>query len=122
MLKPLLLNVLPGDAVSEAELIALILSFPQAEQSSHFGHTDFRARGKIFASHPEPERLVLKLSVEQQELLVETAGEAFAKLPNKWGGKGWTSAAIPALDDATARSALQMAWINVAPKSLARSQ
>jgi hypothetical protein len=107
--------------VTETELIALILSFPEAEQSSHFGNTDFRVRGKIFASYPDPERLVLKLSVEQQQMLCEGAGETFAKLPNKWGDKGWTNGRIVALDEATARSALQMAWANVAPKSLVKS-
>jgi hypothetical protein len=104
--------------VSQAELFALILSFPEAEQSSHFGTTDFRVRGKIFASHPEPERLVLKLTIEQQEMLTETAAKVFAKLPHKWGDKGWTSASIPDLDEPTARSVLRMAWGNVAPKSL----
>ena len=104
--------------MSEAELFALILTFPEAEQSSHFGTTDFRVRGKIFASHPEPERLVLKLTVEQRDMLTETASKVFARLPNKWGDKGWTNARIAVLDLATARSALQMAWANVAPKHL----
>lgn len=102
----------------ETELIALILSFPESEQSSHFGNTDFRVRGKFFASHPEPDRLVLKLGVDQQQMLTESEGAVFAKLPNKWGDKGWTNVRIVALDEPTARSALQMAWANVAPKSL----
>jgi hypothetical protein len=105
--------------VTETELIALILSLPEAEQSSHFGNMDFRVRGKIFASHPEPDRLVLKLSVEQQQMLTESEDQVFSRLPNKWGDKGWTNARIAALDQATARSALQMAWANVAPKTLA---
>ena len=112
-------QLLGGHTVIETELIALILSFPEAEQSSHFGTTDFRIRGKIFASRPEPDRLVLKLSAEQQQVLTESEGGVFAKLPNKWGDKGWTSARIAALDSPTARSALQMAWTNVAPKRLA---
>ena len=34
--------------------------------------------------------------------------------------KRWTSADVAELDEATARSALRMAWANVAPKSLAK--
>ena len=106
--------------MKEIELVALILSFPEAEQSSHFGNNDFRVRGRIFASYPEPERLVLKLSVEQQAMLIESESGIFGRLPNKWGDKGWTKARIGMLDEATARSALQMAWANVAPKRLSK--
>jgi hypothetical protein len=111
-----------GGAVTEAELHALILSFPEAEQSSHMGTTDFRVRGKIFATRPEAGRLVLKLSGEQQQMLCEAEGAVFAGLPNKWGDKGWTSASIAALDMATASSVLRMAWANVAPKRLTRER
>ena len=104
--------------MKEAELLALVLALPEATQSSHFGNMDFRVRNKIFASHPKPETLVLKLTPEQQEMLVETESTIFAPLPNKWGEKGWTNASIAALDKATARSALTMAWGNVAPKVL----
>ena len=104
--------------MKEADLLALVLSLPEATQSAHFGTTDFRVRNKIFASRPRPESLVLKLTPEQQEMLVGTEPKVFAPLANKWGEKGWTSASIAALDKATARSALNMAWSNVAPKSL----
>ena len=109
-----------GIAVTEAELHAMILSFPGAEQSSHLGTTDFRVRGKIFATRPEAGRLVLKLSAEQQQMLCETEGSVFSRLPSKWGDKGWTSASIAALDEATVGSVLRMAWANTAPKSLTR--
>ena len=108
--------------MTEAELHALILSFPEAEQSSHMGTTDFRVRGKIFATRPEAGRLVLKLSGEQQQMLCEAEGAVFARLPNKWGDKGWTGASVAALDMATAGSVLRMAWTNVAPKRLTRER
>jgi hypothetical protein len=99
-------------------LLALVRAMPGCEQASHFGTMDFRVRTKIFAAHPLPDVLTLKLSRKQQEMLVAAEPAVFAALPNKWGDKGWTTAAIPALDDSTARSALAMAWGNVAPKSL----
>lgn len=104
--------------MTEEAIIALALSLPEATQSSHFGTMDFRVRNKIFASHPKPEALNLNLTREQQQMLVEAEPGIFAPLPNKWGEKGWTSAAIAALDKATALSALRMAWSNVAPKTL----
>jgi hypothetical protein len=104
--------------MTEADLFALVLALPEATQSSHFGNVDFRIRNKIFASHPQPETLVLKLTGEQQQMLAEAEPTIFAPLPNKWGEKGWTSASIAGLDETTARSALTMAWGNVAPKVL----
>ena len=104
--------------MKEADLVALALALPEAAQSAHFGTTDFRVRNKIFASHPKPESFVLKLTPEQQQMLVEAEPAIFAPLPNKWGQKGWTAASIGALDAPTARSALRMAWGNVAPKAL----
>ena len=105
--------------MTETELDALILSLPDTVQSSHFGTTDFRVRGKIFATRPKPATLVLNLTPEQQEMLCASEGAIFARLPNKWGDKGWTSARIEALDEATAHSALRMAWAKVAPAKLA---
>lgn len=104
--------------MTETELIALILALPKVEQSSHFGNTDFRVHGQIFVSRPESGRLVLKLSVDQQQMLTDSESEVFARLPNKWGDRGWTGVQIAALDETTARSALRMAWANVSPKKL----
>jgi hypothetical protein len=107
--------------MTEAALLALIRAMPECAQSSHFGTMDFRVRNKIFATHRKAEELVLNLTREQQELLVEAEPGVFAALPNKWGEKGWTTATIKSLDRATAASALAMAWGNVAPKSLRES-
>lgn len=106
--------------MTETELIALVLALPEAEQSSHFRNMDFRVRGKSFVSRPEPGRAVLKLTPDQQQMLTDSEGAVFAKLANKWGDKGWTSANIAARDEATARSALRMAWANAAPRALAK--
>ncbi len=104
--------------MKEAELLALIRSMPECEQSSHFGTVDFRVRNKIFCTHPRPDELNLKLTREQQQMLVEAEPAMFRPIPNKWGLKGWTTATVGELDEASARSALTMAWNNVVPKSL----
>lgn len=104
--------------MTEDAVLALVRALPECEQSAHFGNMDFRVRNKIFATHPKPETLNLNLTREQQEMLVDAEPRMFTPLSNKWGEKGWTAATIKALDKATARSALAMAWGNVAPKSL----
>lgn len=104
--------------MKEADLLALVRTMPECEESAHFGTQDFRIRNKIFCSHPKPETLNLNLKPEQQQMLVEAEPEMFRPIPNKWGEKGWTIATIARLDRKTARSALTMAWGNVAPKSL----
>ena len=104
--------------MTDADMIALILAQPEAEASSHFDTPDFRVRKKIFATHRGPGLFVLKLTREQQEMLVDAEPATFRPLANKWGQQGWTEAHVATLDAAGARSALKMAWSNVAPKSL----
>jgi hypothetical protein len=102
------------------DLTPLIFELPETEQSQHMGRTDFRVRGKIFASLPRPGPLVLKLTADQQQMLTESEPQIFQTLPNAWGAKGWTAVEIERLDVATARSGLTMAWGNVAPKALSK--
>lgn len=102
-------------------LSSVILSLPETMQSSHFETKDFRVGDKIFASLPGPDRLVLKLTREQQEMVVESDGAIFSALPNKWGDKGWTNARVSALDTGSALSVLWMAWENVASTTLKRA-
>jgi hypothetical protein len=106
------------EVLQNQELSSVILSLPETVQSSHFETTDFRVANKIFASLPEPDRLVLKLTREQQEMVVDSDGAIFSPLANKWGEKGWTNARVDALDAASALSVLWMAWENVASKTL----
>lgn len=104
--------------MTPSALTRLILALPECQQASHFGTTDFRARGKIFATRPTFAALNLNLTREQQEMLVATEPAIFAALSNTWGEKCGTSARIENLDAATARSVLRVAWRNVATKSL----
>jgi hypothetical protein len=106
--------------MTDDEMIAIILAQPEAEASSHFETPDFRVRKKIFATHRGPGLFVLKLTREQQEMVIDADAAVFRPLPNKWGQQGWTEAHIATLNDAGARSALRMAWSNVTPKSLQR--
>ncbi|ESQ92168.1 hypothetical protein ABAC460_04580 [Asticcacaulis sp. AC460] len=96
----------------------LALSFPEAEAASHFDSADARVRNKIFASRIDQDIAVLKLTPEQQQMLCEAEPEIFEPVKNAWGAKGWTQFHSTRADNATATSALWMAWRNTAPKSL----
>jgi hypothetical protein len=97
----------------------IALALPEATESAHMNHPDFRVRGKIFATlWPKERRGVVKLTPEQQELVTETKPEVFAPVPGGWGRRGATMVHLELADEATVGNALLMAWRNIAPKSL----
>jgi hypothetical protein len=104
--------------VSSAQYRKLALTLPEAEESSHFGKADFRVRGKIFAGFNDKGRAYVKLTVEQQHMLVAAEPRVIAPIPGGWGKKGWTLINQDLADDTLLKSVLLMAWKNVAPKSL----
>ena len=96
----------------------LALGFPEAQEKSHFGKADFRVKNKIFATLLDAETGVVKLAPEQQEMIVAAEPTIFSALKGGWGNQGWTRVGLRSCDEATVKSALTMAWRNVAPKSL----
>jgi hypothetical protein len=98
----------------------IALSLPDATQGEHLETTDFRVRNRIFATFgPRDPRLgVVKLTPDQQDVLCSTEPTIFAPIPGGWGRKGWTHVTVEAADEVTLKSALTMAWGNVAPKRL----
>ena len=55
-------------------------------------------------------------------MLVETEPEIFRPVPGGWGAQGCTNVRLAAADAATLKSALTMAWKNVAPKSQVKAR
>lgn len=97
------------------EFRAIALSFPEAVESSHFESADFRLHGKIFATLRQADgRAVLKLSPDQQALLMETSPGLFEPVKGSWGLKGWTRVVLDEADEATVRHAMEFAWRSVA--------
>ena len=97
------------------------LALPEASEGTHMGHPDFRVRTKIFASLGVPDAAwgMVKLTPEQPEMLMAAEPNAFKPAAGAWGRRGATHVRLAAVDAATLRSALTMAWRNVAPKRLA---
>lgn len=105
------------------EFRALALSFPQAAEGSHFDTADFRVGKKIFATLRESDgRAVLKLSLDEQQLLMETGRGIFVPIKGSWGMKGWTQIMLEQADAETVRHAMALAWKSVASEKLVKAQ
>jgi hypothetical protein len=100
----------------------MALSLPEAIESAHMGHPDFRVRGKIFATLGCPDEGwgMAKLTPEQQRRLVRDEPEVFAPVAGGWGRRGSTNVYLAAATNDNLRPALVAAWRNVAPKRLAQ--
>ncbi len=107
--------------MTAADFRRLALALPEATESAHMGHPDFRVRNKIFATLDASETLgMVKLNPEQQHEFVKAHPEIFVPVKGGWGRKGATYVRLAAAEEETLVKALGIAWRNTAPKSLAR--
>ncbi len=98
----------------------LALAQEGAMQGAHGGHSDFRApNAKVFASlgFAGNESGMVKLTPEQQDMVVAAEPAVFSAVNGVWGQRGYTRIHLPAADAATMKSALAMAWRNVMAKT-----
>jgi hypothetical protein len=62
------------------------LGMTAAIESSHMGHPDFRANGRIFATlHPDFQWGMVKLTPDQQDEFARQHPAAFVPEPGAWG-------------------------------------
>ena len=103
------------------EFRRLALTLPEAIESAHMGHPDFRVGGRIFATlgSPDASHGMVKLSREQQEMFLRVSPDAFAPAKGSWGRSGSTIVVLKRAKSAMLRDAMVAAWRNVAPKRLA---
>ena len=107
------MNVLPDD------VRALALMLPEAIPGAHKGNPDFRIGGRVFATlWTEEERVVLRLSPEDQARLLEAEPDLFSAIDGAWGRRGWTNLALDACAEELLREALLAAWRATAPAAL----
>jgi len=101
---------------------SLALHLPEATESAHMNHPDFRVRGKIFATlGPDEAWGMVMLTPEQQERFVLAEPKVFQPIPGGWGRRGCTRVELGAAKTPGLRLALLAAWRNKAPKRLAAS-
>jgi len=106
------------------EFRALALNFPEAVESAHMYHPDFRVGGKIFATlgYPDEHFAMVKLSAEEQEEFVQTNPGVFKRVKGAWGRQGATNINLPAATTDIVREALGAAWRKTAPKRLLKNR
>jgi hypothetical protein len=98
----------------------IALSMPQASESAHMDHPDFRVGGKIFATlgYPDSDHGMVILPPEDQARLVKTYPKIFTPAKGAWGKSGSTSVRLAAVSESTLQRALEIAWRKRAPKRL----
>jgi hypothetical protein len=101
----------------------LALSFPEAIESAHMHHPDFRVRGKIFATlgYPDKDWAVVKLTPDEQKRFVQSDPKVFQPVKGAWGRRGNANVYLPGAKIDIVREALTAAWRNTAPKRLAKT-
>jgi hypothetical protein len=110
--------------MSENRFRKVALGLPETIEGAHQGHADFRVGKRILATlgYPDESWGMVKLTPEQQSMLVEAEPEIFRPVPGGWGKHGATNVRLAKADVKTLQSALGMAWHNIAPKSLIASK
>ena len=96
----------------------LALQLPQAVESAHMGHPDFRLNNNIFATLSAQEKGygVLKLTPEQQQTFHDEMPDIFETVHGGWGLTGMTFVHLDAVAQDTLLGALRTAHRNVTTK------
>jgi hypothetical protein len=115
-----------------ADLRRIALALPEAHEDAHRRRPAFRVRARIFAmlgvtgdtalftSLGWDSVAVVKLDREDQ--LNMAAEHPRAVQPTEtYGHHGWTYIRLDAIDEATLKLVLRLAWIHVAPKRLSKT-
>jgi hypothetical protein len=110
--------------MTPTEFRELALSFPDAVESAHMHHPDFRVGGKIFATlgYPDKDSAMVKLSPDEQKEFVRTSPGVFQPAKGAWGRQGSTIVYLPAATIDIVRGALTAAWRNTASKRLSKNR
>ena len=106
--------------MTAADFRRTALKLPEAEESAHMSHPDFRVGGKIFATlgYPDEDHGMVILPPEEQARLVRSYPKVFAPAKGAWGKRGSTSVRLEAVDKTTLNRVMEIAWRKRAPKDL----
>jgi hypothetical protein len=100
---------------SESSFRRIALGLDGSIEGAHMGHPDFRANGRIFATlHHDRLSGMVKLTPDQQRLLVRDHPESFNPEAGAWGRDGCTAIQLATVDEDTLGEALTLAWQNSA--------
>jgi hypothetical protein len=106
--------------MTREELISFALGLPEAVESAHHGTRDFRVRARIFLTMPEQDYCVVRLTPEQQHMVLAMSPNETMAVPGGWGQRGSTRLYFGLADDALVQDLVRRSWQNAAPKTLQR--
>jgi hypothetical protein len=107
--------------MTAAQFRNLALDLPEAVESAHMDHPDFRIGGKIFATLGPGEAWgMVKLTPQEQRRLMREEPRVFTPAAGAWGRRGCTIVQLEHASADTVRAALDLAWHNVAPERIAK--
>lgn len=95
---------------------SMALALPGSDERSHFETTDFRVRGKIFATLPDADRMVVRIDPDDQPVLISTFPTTFAPAAGAWGRRGWTVVRLTLVDPDMLYDLLIESWRRLAGK------
>ena len=106
--------------MTPADFRKIALSMPEAIESEHMAHPDFRVGGKIFATlgYPDQDHGMVVLPTEEQARLVRSHPKIFFPAKGTWGKRGSTCVRLELVDKEELKRVMEMAWRKRAPKSL----
>ena len=98
--------------MTASEFRKIALSQPEAVESAHMKHPDFRVGGRIFATlgYPDDDHAVVVLSPDQQEGFLAEMPRAFSAVKGAWGKRGSTQIHLPSAEAETVAEAIRLAW------------
>ncbi len=101
------------------EFRLLALSMPDAVEHSHMQHPDYRVGGRIFATFGSPNEgfAMLKLTPEEQTVVIAAEPGVFSPAAGAWGRNGSTLVRLHAARETTVRSAMQLAYAAMQAKA-----
>lgn len=101
---------------SGEDLRRMALALEGTTEAPHFDRAAFKV-ARIYVTLAGDGRTAnFKFTPDEQAFKCMMAPEAFAPVPNAWGGQGWTTATLSALGTADLHAALEMAWRHAVAK------
>lgn len=98
----------------------LAMSFKETTEQPHFHLISFRIKNKIFCTiHEKDERIMVKLSPEDQSVFHAFDTSVIYPVPGFWGKKGATFIDLKTVRKSILKDALTVAYCTAAPKKLA---
>jgi hypothetical protein len=93
---------------------------PEVEPSTWFGTPSLKVRGKGFCRVKDPDTVVVMVSLDEKEMLLEAAPELYFETDHY---RGWPAmlVRIHAISDEELAHRMRKAWLQKAPKTLART-